>query len=173
MKSTPTPLDICREKFADRLRAFYGNETITDAQVLIAIARGVVTFGELREALGDVPMRLDDMLDDAANYVDNPKHRALVIFRSRGDVNMAVANQRVKYVALGGVWRGAEKRWLFESGATIEFGVIEKEDDVYRFHGGAWNWLGFHQSEEFSKRVFGTLASRVRPQEGTTRIIRW
>ena len=170
---TTKPLDMCRAKYADRLHAFYGAEPITDAKVLLAIARGVLTLGEVRETIGDAPMSLDELLDDAAKDVANPKHQALVVFRSRDDMNAAVARQTIKYVALGGVWRGSEKRWRFESGAMIDFGVIEKEDDVMRFVGSAWNWLGFHQSEDFSKREFGSLLSRVRPQEGTTRIVRW
>lgn len=167
------PLDICRDKFADRLRAFYGDENITDAQVLMAIALGVVTLSELRGAFGDVPMSLDQLLDDAAKDVGNPRHRALVVFSARSDMNKAATRQMPKYVALGGKWRGSDKRWLFESGAMIDFGVIENYGDEYKFMGMAWNWLGIHIIESLSKNQFGALMSRVRPAEGTTRVIRW
>jgi hypothetical protein len=171
------PLDLYHAKYAGRLQFLYGAVPLDDARTLVAIARdvesGVLSVHELRDAIGDKPMSLDEMLHDASKDCANPNHRALVVFHSQANLSTAVERFRGTYTALGAVWKWSQRRWVFESGAAIEFGVVEKEGDEHKFAGMAWNWLGLHHSDTLSKTQFATLVSRVRPQEGTTRIIRW
>lgn len=93
-------------------------------------------------------MKLDDLFDDAAKKIDDPKHHALVLFSSYPRLRQAVESQAVKYVALGGSYSHTTKVWSFESGARIEFGVVDSNDDVERLRGTALTWLRFTNIEE-------------------------
>src|SRR6202051_69790 len=59
-------------------------------------------------------------------------------------------------------WKDADKRFTFPSGATITFGNLDSEDDVYQFDSSEFQYIGFDELTSFSERQYTYLFSRLR-----------
>ena len=49
------------------------------------------------------------------------------------------------------VWNEADKRFTFPSGATITFGNLDREDDVYQYDSSEFQYIGFDEVTSFSE----------------------
>ena len=105
------------------------------------------------------------MIVDPLRYAHKAAHRALVIRRSMPELRELIDKSRELYPKAfpGCKYKEVEKLWTFPSGAKIEFGFLEKDNDVYRYQGQAYSWIGFdeitHLATEFA---WNYLASRLR-----------
>lgn len=105
------------------------------------------------------------MIIDCLRYAHVKGHRALILRRSLKELRELIDNTRELYPqAFPGAKYGiVDKIWTFPSGATVEFGYLERESDVYQYQGQAFSWIGFdeitHLATEFA---WNYLASRLR-----------
>ena len=49
------------------------------------------------------------------------------------------------------VWKEADKRFTFPSGATITFGYLDSEDDVYQYDSSEFQYIGFDELTSFTE----------------------
>ena len=49
----------------------------------------------------------------------------------------------------GAKFREVEKVWKFPSGATLEFGYLDRDADVYRYQGQAYSWIGVDELTQY------------------------
>ena len=100
----------------------------------------------------------------AAQYVDVPGYAALLLRRSFPDLMQADALiPRSKQWWTGRAkWNAQEKRWTFPSGATITFGYLERDDDVYQYQGAAFQFIGIDELTQHSEFRYRYLFSRLR-----------
>lgn len=105
------------------------------------------------------------MIVDPLRYCHIKDHRALIIRKTMPELRELIDKTRELYPQAfpGAKYHQTDKRWTFPSGATIEFGYLEKDADVYRYQGQAFSWIGFdeitHLATEFP---WNYLASRLR-----------
>jgi len=94
-------------------------------------------------------------------------HRALLLRRSFVDLTRyIIPRSQVLYPQAGGVWRASTRRWHFPSGATIELGACDNAENIHRFAGAAYNWIGFDELTHFTLGQYLFLLSRLRSAAG-------
>ena len=105
------------------------------------------------------------MIVDPLRYCHLKEHRALILRKTMPELRELIDKTRELYPKAfpGAKYHQTDKRWTFPSGATIEFGYLEKDADVYRYQGQAFSWIGFdeitHLATEFPWQY---LQSRLR-----------
>lgn len=117
------------------------------------------------------------LLMAAAQYVQRPNYHALLLRSSFPDLMQAGAliptskewwydkpidGQKAK-------WNQQDRRWTFPSGATITFGYLEHDDDVYQYQGAAFPFIGFDELTQHAENNYRYLFSRLR-REATSDI---
>lgn len=122
----------------------------TDREVLYGAAVG----SGKTDALLVAPMR----------WVEHPKHRALMMRRTRPNLQEMIDRSLQLYPAVvpGAQWRESESRWRFPSGAIIQFGYAEHEKDILAFKSFEYNFIGVDELTSFSETMYSFLFTRNR-----------
>jgi len=87
----------------------------------------------------------DAMLMAATRYIDRPKYAALILRRTFPHLKELMDRSQEIYPKLGGLWKSEEKRWAFPSGAYIEFGYCDTFDDIERYQGRQFAFIGWDE----------------------------
>lgn len=79
--------------------------------------------------------------------VHNAKHRAVLFRRSFPELRDLIDRALELYPAIvpGATYNQTEKVWTFPSGAKIEFGYLQHDNDRLKYRGRAWNYIGFDE----------------------------
>lgn len=87
------------------------------------------------------------LIVDPLRYCHKENHRALIIRRTMPELRDMIAHAHNLYrKAFPDVkWREQEKVFTFPSGARIEFGYAENEQDAQRYQGNAYTWIGIDE----------------------------
>ena len=94
-----------------------------------------------------------------------PSHRALLLRRSMPELRELIDKSRELYTKAfpGAKFREVEKVWKFPSGATLEFGYLDRDADVYRYQGQAYSWIGIDELTQYPTEFpLQYLQSRLR-----------
>lgn len=77
----------------------------------------------------------------------NAKHRAVLFRRSFPELRDLIDRSLELYPAVcpGAEYNQTEKVWTFPSGAKIEFGYLQHDNDRLKYRGRAWNYIGFDE----------------------------
>ena len=59
-------------------------------------------------------------------------------------------------------WSEKEKQYVFPSGATLNFGYLESENDCYRYQGAEFSYIGMDEVTHISPTNYRYLFSRLR-----------
>jgi hypothetical protein len=111
----------------------------------------------------------DALLAGALQYVDVPGYAALILRRTFKQLSLpgAIMARSKEWLApfrkSGEVhWNDDDKTWTFPSGATLTFGYLDVADDIYRYQGPEFQYIGFDELTQFSEDQYTYLFSRVR-----------
>ena len=87
------------------------------------------------------------LIVDPLRYCHKEGHRALIIRKTMPELRDIIAHaQRLYKAAFPEVrWKEQEKEFKFPSGARIEFGYAENEQDAMRYQGQAYTWIGIDE----------------------------
>jgi len=105
------------------------------------------------------------LLMGALQYVDQPGYNALLIRRTFKDLSQPEALIDISKEWLSNTdakWNQSEHKWSFPSGAVLQFGHMENENDKYQYQGAAYHYVGFDELTQFSEGMYTYLLSRVR-----------
>jgi predicted phage terminase large subunit-like protein len=111
------------------------------------------------------PGKTEALLMGALQMVDRPRYSALLLRRTFRQLNQSnsIMNRARQWLANSdAVWREADKRFIFPSGATVTFGNLDSEDDVYQYDSSEFQYVGFDELTSFSERQYTYLFSRLR-----------
>lgn len=105
------------------------------------------------------------MVADPFRYVNNPHFKGLLVRRTNDELRELISTSKRLYI-------GADKRnqflerdktWVFPSGATLWMSYLESEDDVLRYQGQAFSWIGFDELTQWqSPYAWNYMRSRLR-----------
>lgn len=105
------------------------------------------------------------MVADPFRSVNNPNFRGLLVRRTNDELRELISTSKRLYI-------GADKRnqflerdktWVFPSGATLWMSYLESEDDVLRYQGQAFSWIGFDELTQWqSPYAWNYMRSRLR-----------
>src|SRR5690606_18333805 len=110
------------------------------------------------------------MIVDPLRYAHIKDHRALILRKTLPELRELIDKTRELYPQAfpGAKYKETEKIWKFPSGASVEFGYLEKDADVYRYQGQAFTWIGFdeitHLATEFPWNYLGSRLRTTNPE---------
>ncbi len=109
------------------------------------------------------------LLMAALQGIDTPGYSALLLRRTFPQLTQPGGLIPMSKAWIGGRAHFSEQqmRWRFDSGATISFGHIQNEADVYRYLGSEYQFIGFDELTAFSEQMYRYLFSRLRRLSGS------
>jgi len=105
------------------------------------------------------------LLADPLRYCHNPNMRGLLLRRTLDELTELIDKSRQLYTKAfpGAKFRESKSTWVFPSGATIWFTYLDRDKDVTRFQGQAFNWIGIDEITQYpTPYVWDYLRSRLR-----------
>lgn len=105
------------------------------------------------------------MLADPVRYFNNPKAQMLLVRRSTEELRELINVSKQLYPeAIPGIkFLERDKTWIAPSGATLWLSYLDREDDVMRYQGQAFNWIGFDELTQWpSPYAWNYMRSRLR-----------
>jgi len=105
------------------------------------------------------------LLADPLRFCHNANHRGLLLRRTLDELTELIDKSRQLYTKAfpGAKFRESKSTWVFPSGATIWFTYLDKDKDVTRFQGQAFNWIGIDEITQYpTAYVWDYLRSRLR-----------
>lgn len=107
----------------------------------------------------------DALLMGALQHVDDPRSKAILFRRTYGELSLPGALLDRAHEWLGPTdahWNGQEYQWTFPSGATLNFGYLQHENDKYRYQSANFTYIGFDELTAFAETQYTYLFSRLR-----------
>jgi predicted phage terminase large subunit-like protein len=111
------------------------------------------------------PGKTEGLLMAALQLVAYPGYNGLLLRRTYRQLNQSnsIMNRAQQWLAnTDALWKDIDKRFTFPSGATITFGNLDSEDDVYQYDSSEYQYIGFDELTSFSERQYTYLFSRLR-----------
>ena len=105
------------------------------------------------------------MLMDLLRYANNGNHRALLLRRTLAELTELIDKSKQIYPRAfpSAKFNVSSKTWIFPSGATALFSYVDQDDDVYRYQGQAFSWIGIDELGHYpTPFVWNYLRSRLR-----------
>lgn len=132
------------------------------------------TRGEFEVLFGGAagPGKTDCLIMEAARFVRYPRYRALILRRTFPQLQEIIDRCWNYYPGKNAIYRAGEHRWYFPSGATVQLGHMQHENDKYNYQGKEYHFVGFDEVTQFTNTQYLYLHSRTRStiQEIPTRI---
>jgi len=95
--------------------------------------------------------------------VDYPEYRAIIIRRTFDDIYMNFMPEAEKiYSTLGAVWREKKKAFIFPSGARVHLAYCDTLDDIKKYIGGNFHYLGVEELNQFPESWIRDLGGSIR-----------
>jgi hypothetical protein len=110
------------------------------------------------------------MVADPMRYVNNPSANMLLVRRSTEELRELISVSKKLYPQAIPEARFLErdKTWVFPSGATLWMSYLDRDDDVSRYQGQAFNWIGFDELTQWtSPFAWNYMRSRLRTAKDT------
>jgi len=104
----------------------------------------------------------DCLVAAATRHVDKPTYHALIIRRTFPQLQEIIDRCFRLYPLIGGSFRATDKRWSFPSGAVIDLGHMQHENDKYNYQGKEFHFIGFDELTQFTLTQYTYLFSRLR-----------
>ena len=108
------------------------------------------------------------LLAAALMYVHVPGYSAILLRRTIPDLQQPGGLIPMSQDWLSGTdarWSAVKKIWTFPSGATLTFGHLEQDDDMYRYQGGEYTFVGWDELTQIAEIPYTYLFSRNRQSQ--------
>jgi hypothetical protein len=105
------------------------------------------------------------MLADPVRYLNNEHAKMLLVRKSTEELRELVSVSKMLYPrAIPGIkFLERDKTWVAPSGATLWMSYLDADDDVTRYQGQAYNWIGFDELTQWSSPyAWNYMRSRLR-----------
>lgn len=103
------------------------------------------------------------ILYGSTRYYDRPSYRALILRKTFPELRELMDEAVSIFPSMGGRWVASEKRFVFPSGATIEFGYCETYAEVLQYRGQQYQYIAYDEVGDLvDERVWTFLLTRLR-----------
>ena len=112
----------------------------------------------------------DALIVDPLRYCGNGNFRALVIRKTMKELRELFGRAKKIYPKAypGAKIKEQDKMIVFPSGATVEFGYCDSDDDVEQYQGQEYTWLGVDEITQYSSpRILEDLKASMRNTDPT------
>lgn len=91
------------------------------------------------------------MIPPIRQFTEHPKFKALVMRRTLTDLEKEIIpRQHEWYGGMGAIYNENKKVWRFPSGARIQNGHAEREQDVRKYDSAEYNYIDWDESTHFT-----------------------
>ena len=105
------------------------------------------------------------LVADPVRYFANPHARMLLVRRSTEELRELISVSKQLYPqAIPGIkFMERDKTWVAPNGATLWMSYLDRDDDVMRYQGQAFNWIGFDELTQWpTPYAWNYMRSRLR-----------
>lgn len=105
------------------------------------------------------------LIADPMRYFENPNFNGLVLRRTNDELRELIWSSKKLYpeVFSGAKFQEKASEWRFPSGARFWMSYLDRDDDVFRYQGQAFTWIGFDELTQYpSPMPWNYLRSRLR-----------
>lgn len=105
------------------------------------------------------------MVADPVRYMNNENANMLLVRRTTEELRELIAVSKKLYPkAIPGIkFMERDKTWVSPSGATLWMSYLDRDDDVTRYQGQAFNWIGFDELTQWpTSYAWDYMRSRLR-----------
>lgn len=87
------------------------------------------------------------MVVDPVRYTQESSSNMLLLRRSTEELRelISISKQLYPQAIPGSKFLERDKTWIFPSGASLWMSYLDRDDDVSRYQGQAYNWIGFDE----------------------------
>src|SRR6266513_2070230 len=89
--------------------------------------------------------KTDAILMAGLSQVKNPKHRALILRRTFPMLRDLIGRSHELFLPLGAVFNKGTSQWTLPSGAIVEFGFLDADEDKFRYMGRQFSFIGWDE----------------------------
>lgn len=110
------------------------------------------------------------IIADPVPTFNTPMQRGLLLRRTNDELRELIGVTKSLYPRAipGANWTERDKTWVFPSGATFWMSFLDHEDDVMRYVGQAFQWIGFDELTMWpTPKPWEILRSRLRGDKGS------
>lgn len=110
------------------------------------------------------------MVADPVRYATNPNSNMLLLRRSTEELRelISVSKQLYPQAIPGSRFLERDKTWVFPSGASLWMSYLDRDDDVMRYQGQAYNWIGFDELTQWpTPYAWDYMRSRLRTSKNS------
>ena len=164
VKEGEWPAEALGPLLTPRLNKYIPHEPTDKQAALLLLDNREILYGG---AAGGA--KSDALLMAALQYVEEPGYKAILFRKTFADLSLPEALMDRAFEWLGGTdakWDGTNKTWRFPSGATLSFGYLDNKNDVYRYQGAAFHFIGIDEVTQIRPFDFRYLFSRQRRLAG-------
>ena len=107
----------------------------------------------------------DALLMAAMQHANTPGYAAIIFRKNYSALNLpgALMDRAKEWLKnTDANWKEQEKTWHFPSGASLSFGYLDNDNDIWRYQSAEFQFIGFDELTEFSEKQFKFLYSRLR-----------
>lgn len=105
------------------------------------------------------------MLADPMRYFENPNFNGILFRKTNDELRELKQKSRLMYpkAFIGAKWKDQESAWIFPSGAQMWLTYLDRDEDVERYQGQAFTWVGFDELGHWSTPYsWNYMRSRLR-----------
>lgn len=110
------------------------------------------------------------LIADPMRYFDNKHFRGLILRRTNDELRELIWKSQELYPQIWkeAQWREKDKEWRFPSGARLWMTYLERDEDVMRYHGQAFTYIGIDELTQYSTPfAWNFMRSRLRDASRT------
>lgn len=107
----------------------------------------------------------DALLMAALQYVDIPGYAAILFRKTYADLKLpgSLIPRSHEWLAQSDArWNDNDKQWVFPSGASLNFGYMQTDEDRYRYQSSEFQFVGYDEATHFSEMQYVYMVSRLR-----------
>lgn len=91
------------------------------------------------------------------------KHRGILFRRSYPELEELILRSKELYIPIGATYSESKKTWTFSGGSTIKLRFLESDNDVHKYQGQQFTWIGFDELTNWpTDYVYMYMFSRAR-----------
>jgi hypothetical protein len=105
------------------------------------------------------------MLADPVRYFEHKKFSGLLLRRTTEELRELIRESKTLYTQVfpKAKWSERDKTWTFPSGAQLWMSYLDRDDDVLRYQGQAFTWIGFDELTQWpTPYAWDYMSSRLR-----------
>ena len=112
-------------------------------------------------------LKTETLLVDAARETNNRNLRAIIFRQELTQLTDIEYKSQRLYKFMGAEYSSSTRTWTFPSGAAIQFAYISVDNDIFKYLGNEYSFIGFDESSFYTEFQIRNMLGRLRSTDWT------